>query len=681
MSYPEAARGDVVDDYHGTRIADPYRALEDPDAPETRSWIEAQNALTRAYIDAVPERAGLEARLSAVWNYERCSVPRKRAGRYVFTKNDGLQNQGVIYTTGSLDAPARVLLDPNMLRADGTIAVNDLRVSPDGKLAAYQRSESGSDWTTIRVRDIQTARDIGDEVAWVKFSSISWASDSRGFYYSTYPDHDTTGTVALKNHRLMFHALGSAAAEDTVVYARPDQPEWGFGGRVSDDGEVLLVSQSQGTEEKSRLFVADLRAQSLEFRPLFDRFDAEYEYLGKRGAYLYLRTDLDAPRSRIVRVDWTQATPNTCATVVPESSEAIASAHLAGGKIVIVYVKDAVHVVRVHALEGALESEVPLPGLGSVGEFHGELDDDEAFFSFSSFTTPSQVWRYDVATRACKVWRAPRTAFDSNEFTTEQLFFDSRDGTRVPLFVSRKKSTALSAATPTLLYGYGGFNISILPSFSPAMLVWMELGGAYVSVNLRGGGEYGREWHEAGTQARKQNVFDDFIGAAEFLIRKGWTSPAKLAIHGRSNGGLLVGACLTQRPDLFGACVPGVGVLDMLRYHRFTIGWAWKSDYGCADEAAEFPYLIAYSPLHNVKPGVRYPATLITTGAHDDRVVPAHSFKFAAELQHAQATVPDAPPILIRIETRGGHGAGKPTALQIEEFADVLAFLRRALGA
>lgn len=679
LEYPRAPRSEVVDDYHGTRVADPWRSLEDPDAPATRRWIEAQNALTRAWIDAVPERGEIEERLSELWNYPRHGAPWKKGGRYFFARNDGLQNQAVICSARTLHEPGRVLLDPNLLRADGTAALGVMQVSPDGRLLAYQVSEAGSDWNTIHVRDIESGRDLVDLVPWVKFSGLAWAHDSSGFYYSTYPDHDTTGTVALRHHRVLFHALGRPIAEDRIVYARDDQPDWGFSAWVSDDGEALVITQSEGTEPRARIFVADLRASELAFRPVFDAFDADYEVLGKSGARLWLRTDRDAPRNRIVAFDLSGSKPNECVEIVPEQDATLESALQAGGKLVLVYLRDAANEVRVHELDGREYDRLTLPGLGSIGEFRGELDQNEAFYSFTSFTTPTSVWRYDVAAKTSSIWRAPELKFEPGAFVTAQVFVASRDGTQIPMFVTHRRDVPLTPDTPTILYGYGGFNIAVKPAFSTSLLLWMERGGCFASANLRGGSEYGRAWHEAGILEHKQNVFDDFVAAAEFLIARGWTSPSKLAIHGRSNGGLLVGACLTQRPDLFAAAVPGVGVLDMLRYHRFTIGWAWSSDYGRADEPDQFPYLLAYSPLHNVKRGVRYPATLILTGDHDDRVVPAHSFKFAAELQEAVRGMPGAPPVLARIETRGGHGAGKPTSMLIEESADMLAFLLRAL--
>ncbi len=674
MTYPDAERQDVVDAYHGTQVADPYRWLEDPDSPPTVRWIEAQNALTRAYIDAVPEREAIEKRVTALWNYERISPPAYEGETWFWTRNDGLQNQGVILWAKRPGETGRVLIDPNALRADGTISVTGTSASKDGKYLAYQLAEAGSDWNRVRVREIATGRDHADVLEWIKFSGLSWAPDGSGFYYSTYPEHDTTGTKAVKNHTLYFHKLGEKQAQDAIVHARPDQPEWGFGGRVTDDGELLVIAQTQGTEQKNRVYLKSLKEPSAPVVKLFDAFDAEYGFLAKEGSRLWFMTDKDAPRGRVVMVDL--ADPSRIVTVVPEGAYTIEGVTAAGGKLVVTYLVDASNELRVFALDGQDLGPIAVPPLGSIASFQGDYDQPEAFFAFTSTTTPTEVWRWDARTgRTDRFW-APKVPFATSDYVTERSFYTSRDGTRIPLYVSHRKDVKPSSDTPCLLYGYGGFNIPVKPGFSPGVLAWMELGGTYAVACLRGGAEYGREWHEAGTKERKQNVFDDFIAAAEHLVAQGWTSSQKLAIHGRSNGGLLVGACMTQRPELFGAAIPGVGVLDMLRYHKFTIGWAWASDYGRSDDPVAFPYLTAYSPLHNLTAGTCYPPTLVTTGQHDDRVVPAHSFKFAAELQRVQAC---ENPCLIRVETRGGHGAGKPTALQIEEIADQWAFLVRAL--
>lgn len=674
LAYPAPERSDAADDYHGTRVADPFRGLEDPDSAPTVRWIEAENALTRSWIDAVPEREAIEQRLTALWNYARISPPSHEGGRWFWSRNDGLQNQSVLMTSARPGVDGRVLLDPNTLKADGTISVTNASTSKDGRRYAYQLSEAGSDWNTVRVKDLESGRDLPDVLEWVKFSGLAWAPDASGFYYSTFPEHDASGKTALANHTLYFHRLGTAQRDDAVVYARPDQPEWGFHATVTDDGELLVITQTQGTEQKNRVYVKSLKEPGAAVVELFGAFDAEYNFLAKQGARLWFQTDKDAPNGRIVAVDLTA--PGQIVPVVPETKNAIEGSVAAGGRLVVTYLVDAANELRVYALDGQDLGAIATPPLGSVGVFSGDFDVPEAFFSFTSTTTPTEVWRWDARTGKAERFWSPKVPFATDDYVTERSFYTSKDGTRIPLYVSRRKDVPLAKETPCLLYGYGGFHVAVKPSFSPGVLAWLELGGTYAVANLRGGSEYGRAWHEAGTLERKQNVFDDFIAAAEHVIAQGWTSTPKLAIHGRSNGGLLVGACLTQRPDLYGAAIPGVGVLDMLRYHRFTIGWAWASDYGRSDDAAAFRYLSAYSPLHNLKAGACYPPTLVTTGQHDDRVVPAHSFKFAAALQEAQGC---ANPCLIRIETRGGHGAGKPTALQIEELADQWAFLVRAL--
>ena len=672
--YPAYPQDPVVDDYHGNPVADPWRGLEDPDSAATRQWIEAQNALTRTYIDAVPQRAAIEKRLTQLWNYERYGTPFEKKGRVYFWKNDGLRNQAVLHVQDAGGAAPRVLLDPNKVREDGTFAVDQTAVSPDGEILAYAGSEAGSDWKVVRFMRVADGSDLPDRVEWVKFSGLAWSGDSQGVWYSTYPEHDTSGKKALANHELRHHRLGTPQEQDLLVLARPDQPEWGFGAGTSDDHELLVVSQTQGTEQKNRVFLQALvGGLSAPMESLFGDFDAEYEFLGKRGKRLWFKTDKDAPKGRIVAVDLDAR--GKLLEVVAESRDTLESATMAGNRLVLSYMVDAANEVRVHELDGAVAGKLALPGLGSIGSMWGDLDCPRLYYGYSSFTSPGETHVVDMASLASKPWRKPQLTFDPAAFVTEQHRVRSKDGTEVPVFLVRRKDVAPTKDTPTLLYGYGGFNIPIKPSFSPAVLGWLELGGVYVSANLRGGGEYGREWHDAGTKERKQNVFDDFIACAEWLVQTGRTSPGKLAIHGRSNGGLLVGACMTQRPDLYGAALPGVGVLDMLRYHRFTIGWAWASDYGRSDDAAAFGYLRRYSPLHNVKQGVAYPATLVTTGDHDDRVVPAHSFKFAAELQSKTAGAP----ALIRIETRGGHGAGKPTSMVIEEWADIWSFLVRAL--
>jgi len=674
LTYPPTAQDATGERIHGELIADPYRWLEDPESPRTQAWVQSQNDLTLPFLKSLPEREGIEARMSELWNYARMGLPARETGFYLYQKNDGLQNQGVLYLAGELGGSERVLLDPNQLSKDGTVALGSLAVTEDGRHMAYMLSEAGSDWNRIQVLDTATGKDLGERVDWVKFSGLSWAKDGSGFYYSTYPVHDKTGKEALKNHQLCFHRLGTPQSQDRLVYERKDQPEWGFGATASDDHELLVVSQTQGTEQKNRVFLQVLGgALDAPLEPLFDAFDAEYEFLGKRGKRLWFKTDKDAPKGRIVAVDLDAR--DRLVEIVPEGADTLESALLAGDRLVVSRMVDAANSVQVHELDGAIAGSIELPGLGSVGGVWGDLDCPRLYYTWSGFTSPGEVHMVDMASLASTAWRKPKLTFDPGLYVTEQHRVKSKDGTEVPMFLVRRRDAPMTKDTPVLLYGYGGFNIPIKPAFSPATMGWLEMGGAYASANLRGGGEYGRDWHQAGTKERKQNVFDDFIACAEWLVATGRTSPSKLAIHGRSNGGLLVGACMAQRPELFGAALPGVGVLDMLRYHRFTIGWAWASDYGRSDDSQAFPYLVKYSPLHNLRQGVAYPATLITTGDHDDRVVPAHSFKFAARLQ--EKTGGEA--ALIRIETRGGHGAGKPTAMVIEEWADIWAFLARAL--
>jgi len=669
---------EIVDDYHGTRIADPYRWLEDPDSPRTREWIESQNEVTRSVLDAVPERPAILARLTEVWDHERFGVPRKQGGRLFFTRNDGLQDQPVLYVSEGLDGAPRVLVDPNTLSKDGTTALTEFFPSEDGRLLAYELSVAGSDWTSVRIRDVATGRDLDDRVDWAKFSTVAWLHDGSGFFYSTYPEHDTTGNVALKHHRLVFHRLGTPQSKDTVVCERSDEPDFGFGGTVTSDGTLLVIHVWTGTEEKNRIYLKDLVRPEAPIVRLLDDFDAAYDFLGRRGRELWFKTNLAAPRGRVIAIDPGRPGREYWREVVPQQTETLESAVLTSNGLVAAYLRHAASLVRAFDNDGRPVQTLTLPSPCAVSGWSGSDDDPDAFFALSSFTAPVSILRYDAVARRTSAFREPRASFDPTLFQTEQVFYPSRDGTRIPMFLVRRKDLVPGPATPTLLYGYGGFNVSMTPEFSPANLVWVERGGLYAVPCLRGGGEYGREWHEAGTKERKQNVFDDFIAAAEWLVAQGKTSPSKLAIRGRSNGGLLVGACLTQRPELFGAALPGVGVLDMLRYHRFTIGWAWASDYGTADDPAAFAYLRAYSPLHNVREGTRYPATLITTADHDDRVVPAHSFKFAAALQEAQG---GPAPILIRVETRAGHGTGKPTSMQIEQTADEWAFLAMALRA
>jgi len=678
MVYPASKMVEQNDVYHGTTIADPYRWLEDANSAETRVWVDSQNAVTQSYLGQIGERAKIKERLTKLWNYERYSVPFKEGGRYFYSRNDGLQNQAVLYTMKSLSDAPRMLLDPNTLAADGTVALASTTISPNGKYLAYGTAASGSDWNELKVRDIDTGKDLDDHLKWVKFSNTAWTPDGKGFFYSRYDEPAESAKLAGINYfqKMYYHVLGTPQSADVLVYERKDEKEWGLTGEVTDDGKFLIVTASKGTSPKVRIFFKDLSKPDSKIMPLIDAFEASYNFIDNDGPVFYFTTDNKAPRSRVIAIDTRKPAAADWKQVIGESKETLVGANIVNKQIVAEYLADARSLVRVTDLKGKQVREVKLPGIGSVGGFGGKRGDTETFYSFAGYTNPTTIYRYDMKSGKSSVFRQPKVDFDPSQYETRQQFFTSRDGTKVPMFIVAKNGLKMDGANPTYLYGYGGFNISLTPSFSPANLAWMEMGGVFVVANLRGGGEYGEAWHEAGTKLQKQNVFDDFIGAAEWLIANKVTSPAKLAIGGGSNGGLLVGAAMTQRPELFGAAIPQVGVLDMLRFHKFTIGWAWTSDYGSADNADEFKALVKYSPLHNLKKGSCYPATMITTADHDDRVVPAHSFKFAAAAQAAQG---GAAPILIRIDVKAGHGAGKPTTKVIEEVADRWGFLSRAL--
>ena len=679
LRYPQTRTVEQIDDYHGLKVPDPYRWLEDPDSADTRSWVEAQNRVTFGYLEAIPARQAIRRRLTELWNYERYGVPERQGGRYFFSKNDGLQNQSVIYSLDRLDGAPRVLIDPNTLSADGTIALSGYKVSEDGALMAYGLSSGGSDWEEWRVREVATGRDLADRLQWVKFSGASWTHDGKGFFYSRYDEPQPGQKLEQANYfqKLYYHRVGTPQSEDRLVYQRPDQKELGFQGHVTEDGRYLVILVWKGTEVENGIAYLDLTDPAATVTRLLDGFDASYVFLGNDGPVFWFQTNHEAPRGRVIAVDTRTPARERWREVLPQAAETLETVSVVHDSFVVQYLKDAHSQVKVFALDGTLRREVALPGLGSVGGFAGKRRDRETFYAFTSYTDPGTIYRYDVETGESTVFRQPKVAFDPAQFQTEQVFFASKDGTRVPMFVVHRKGLQKDGRNPVLLYGYGGFNISLTPSFSVSNLVWMERGGVLAIPNLRGGGEYGEEWHLAGSKLRKQNTFDDFFAAAEHLIHERYTAPQHIAISGRSNGGLLVGAALTQRPELFGAALVGVGVLDMLRFHKFTIGWGWVSDYGSPDDPQEFKALYAYSPYHNIRLGKAYPATLITTADHDDRVVPAHSFKFAAALQRAQG---GAEPVLIRIETRAGHGAGKPTSKKIEEAADELSFLVRELG-
>lgn len=676
LKYPETQKVNQIDIYHGVEVADPYRWLEDPDSAETKAWVEAQNQVTFNYLSQIPQREEIKHRLTQVWDYEKYGIPFKRGDRYFYYKNDGLQNQNVLYVLNSLDDEPRVLIDPNLLSADGTVSLSGVAISKDGNLMAYALSYSGSDWKEWHVRNIATGEDLPDHIKWSKFSGASWTHDHQGFFYSRYdePNPETKHEDVNYYHKLFYHKIGTDQSQDILVYHRPDQKEWGFSGVVSEDGRYLIISVWLGTDPKNLLFYKDLTVPNGEVVELISEFKAQYSFIDNDGSVFWIETDLDAPRGRVIAIDITQGNQTE---IIPEQAETLQGVSVVNHQFVAAYLKDAHSQIKIFNLDGSWVRDVVLPGLGSAGGFEGDRADTETFYSFTSFTTPTTIYRYNMLTGESSVFRQPQVDFNPADYESKQVFYHSKDGTRIPMFITHKKGIELNGNNPTYLYGYGGFNISLTPSFSVSQLVWMEYGGILAIPNLRGGGEYGEEWHQAGTKLNKQNVFDDFIAAAEWLIANKYTCREKLAIGGGSNGGLLVAACLTQRPDLFAAVLPAVGVLDMLRFHKFTIGWAWCSDYGSPENPEEFKALYAYSPLHNLKPGTHYPATLITTADHDDRVVPAHSFKFAAALQAAQA---GEAPILIRIETKAGHGADKPTTKIIEEVADKWAFLFRVLG-
>jgi prolyl oligopeptidase len=680
ISYPEAPKSDAVEEHFGHRIPDPYRPLEDPNSPATKAWIEAEDRVTFGYLEQIPERTRIRERLTKLWNYERFSPPSKEGPWYIYSKNDGLQNQAVVYKTKAIDARADVLLDPNTLSADGTVALGSAHFTDDGRYMAYSLASSGSDWIEWRVRDVATGKDLPDILKWSKFSGATWLKDGTGFFYGRYdaPKEGETYTGINKFQKLFFHKVGTSQDQDTLVYERKDQPDWLFGADVTEDGRFLVISQSEGTKPENRVFVKDLSKPAGAIAPFLDKFDGEYGVIGNDGERFYVQTDKDAPRRRVVAIDLSRPDEASWTVVIPEAPgrDVLGSAKMVNNRFVTQWMTDAHEVLKVYRLDGTFEREIALPAIGAISGFSGKRKDAEGFYGFSSFAYPGIVYRYDFAAATSTVFRQPKVDFSPSAFDTVQVFYASKDGTKIPMFLTFKKGLKKDAQNPTYLTGYGGFNVALVPSFTPGVIAWMEAGGIFAQANLRGGGEYGKAWYDAGRLTHKQNVFDDFIAAAEYLIAEKYTSTPKLAITGGSNGGLLVGACLNQRPDLFGAAVPAVGVMDMLRFHKFTIGWAWKSDYGDPDVKDDFETLLKYSPLYNVKPGTAYPPTLIITSDHDDRVAPAHSFKYAAALQTAQS---GPAPILIRIETKAGHGAGKPTSKIIEERADIFAFLSKSL--
>ena len=678
LKYPVAPTTDRVDDFHGVAISDPYRGLETADAPATQQWVEQENALTASYLAKLPGRDAFKTQLTQLWNYEKFSMWAKAGGRYFYGHNTGLQNQSVVNVADSLSGAARELLDPNTYQQDGTAALSDHSISWNGKLYAYAVSQAGSDWAEWHVRDIATGKDLPDVIRWTKFG-FAWAGDDRGFYYSRYaePPADQLLTIASLNQKIYFHKLGDPQSDDKLIYERPDHAAWGLYPEPSEEGRYLLIRISTGVPGVDLLSYRDEISASPRIVDLIATAAHSYDPIAIVGSRLYVRTNDAAPHGRVLSIDLEHPEREHWKEVVPEREETLGAAEMGGGKLLLSYMKDAHSALRLVTLENGKAADIPLPGIGTADLSPARLRDKEMFYTYSSFTAPPGIYRLDLETRKSTVVKQSKTAFDSAAFETKQVFYTSKDATRVPMFLSYRKGMKLDGRNPTLLYAYGGFDVALTPAFTPAIAEWMQLGGIYAEANLRGGSEYGEAWHKAGMREKKQNVFDDFIAAAEWLIANRYTSTPKLAVFGGSNGGLLVGAVLNQRPDLFGAAMPAVGVMDMLRFHKFGFGTQWVGEYGSPDIAEDFKVLRAYSPLHNIKRGVKYPPTLITTSDHDDRVMPGHSLKYAATLQQAQ----EGPaPILIRIETRAGHGAGKPTSKQIDEWADRLVFLRNALG-
>lgn len=682
MKYPETNKVDQIDDYFGTKIPDVYRWLEDDvrESGEVEDWVQRQSEFTLEYLKTLPYREDIEARLTELWNYEKYGTPFKESGRYFYFKNDGLQNQNVLYQMDSLDGEPSVLIDPNQWSADGTVALGGLAFSEDGKHLAYGVQKSGSDWRTWRIMEIETGRLLADRIEWIKFGGAAWSKDGKGFFYNRYdePKEGQAFKSLNLNQKVYYHKIGDDQSEDTLVHKDDANPEWGFTPEVSEDGKYLVITVWKGTDDRYRVMYKSLDQPHSKLVELIDNFENEFTFIGNEGPNFFFKSDFNAPKKCILTINIHHPEKENWKVVVPESNQAMDSAGIVGDFIVGDYLLDAKTQVKLFDLTGKFIREVQFPGIGTASGFGGKRTSKETFYSFSSFNRPPSIYRYDLESGKSKLIREAKVKFNPEDYVVTQVFYKSKDGTRVPMFIAHKKGIKLNGKNPTLLYAYGGFNISLTPSFSMSRLQWMEMGGVFALANLRGGGEYGKDWHKAGTKTKKQNVFDDFIAAAEWLIDKKYTSSKNLGIQGGSNGGLLVGACMTQRPDLFGACLPAVGVMDMLRFQKFTAGRFWTDDYGSSEASEEeFRALLAYSPYHNIKDDTEYPATLVTTADTDDRVVPGHSFKFAARLQQAQS---GSAPTLIRIETKAGHGAGKPTAKVIEEVADQWAFLAKHLG-
>ncbi len=668
--YPATERGDVVDNYFGTDVADPYRWLEDDSSEATAAWVKAQNEVTFDYLSQIPYRNQIKSRLTELWNYAKESAPVKHGDYYYYSYNDGLQNQSVIYRKSALDAEAELFLDPNTLAEDGTKALGEINFSDDGRYCAYSVAGSGSDWVDIYVIDCSTMEQLSDKISWVKFSGAVWSPDSKSFYYSAY-DAPKEGVYSTQNQyqKVYYHKLGDAQSDDKLIFVDKEHPLRYFHSWPSDDGKWLFVEGSEGTSGTEILYRS---TKASVFKVLLKGFASDYLMIDCIDDYLYVRTNDNAPNYRLAKINLRNPRKGLEDVIAEHPQFVLEGVSTAGGNFMASYLQDAQSKVYQYLPSGELVREIELPAIGSAAGFSARKEAETAYYTLTNYTSPAAIYSLDLASGESTLYKAPEVDFDSDMFVTEQIFFTSKDGTQVPMFVSHRKDIELDGTAPCYLYGYGGFQISLTPGFNPAAIMFMEQGGVHVVVTLRGGSEYGEQWHQAGMLDKKQNVFDDFIGAGEYLIEKGYTSSSKLAIAGGSNGGLLVGACQVQRPDLFAVALPAVGVLDMLRYHKFTIGWGWAVEYGSSENEEQFDYIYKYSPLHNIKDGVNYPATLITTGDHDDRVVPAHSFKFAAQMQHSDG---GENPILIRIDSNAGHGAGKPTSKKIEELADTYAFL------
>jgi prolyl oligopeptidase len=684
LHYPIARKSDQSDNYFGKSVADPYRWLEDTDSPETKQWVEAENALTFQYLSTIPERASIKEQLTRVWNYPKYAVPIKRGKDYFFTENSGLQNQAVLYEQHGLKGLKKMVLDPNTLSADGTVALGAWDATENGKYLAYAVAAAGSDWEEIRVRDVEKGVDLSDTLKWVKFSNIAWTKDHKGFFYSRYAEPKSENAMLAKNtgHKLYYHRVGEAQSKDQLILERSDHPQWNINATVSDDGEYVVIYLFDGTNPNNRIFFIDLGNPG---KPkldnplvtLIDDEESENRVIDNAGDVFFLQTSLDAPLGRVVSVDINKPAKKYWRSVIAEGADKMQDVELIGAHFVVNVLKDAHSVLQLYALRGNLVATIKLPGIGTVAAISGKPNEWEMFYSYVSYLQPASIYRYDIEKRIQTPFLVAKTSVDSTGYETKQLFATGKDGAKIPVFVTSKKGLTLDGSHPTILYAYGGFDVNMTPAFSPSMLQWVTMGGVYAVAVIRGGGEYGRAWHEAGMLAKKQNVFDDFIVSAEYLISQKYTSSKKLAIRGGSNGGLLIGAVETQRPDLAAVALPAVGVMDMLRYQKFTIGGAWAPEYGTSDDSTQFKTLFAYSPLHNIKPGTSYPATLVETADHDDRVVPGHSFKYAATLQAAQA---GPAPVLIRIDTKAGHGGGKPTSKQIDAATDELSFAVKNLG-